>query len=261
MSNLRYAEQGLAIAKGIVKGHSSYSVVGIAPDFDTGDGIVTLWGGANDAQTWQLMKYVYSTTADIDSISSSDAGDTQTITILGLDTNWVLTTQTVALNGQNRVALSTSLVRVLRAWNSSSTNVAGFVFIYKNGAITGGIPNTNADIRAVIYPEHQKTKMAMFTVPAGKTGYIIDSYAGSLGASRSASYDVLGKVRLFGEVFTTEGAIPLKDSGTSFVPFYYDVPLGGLPEKTDIELDCSIADAAITAAKISGQFGIILVDN
>ena len=94
--NLRVtdAESGLAIAKNDVTGHTFIHKFGRAPDFDTGDGDVTVWDGANDALTNE-MQYNYSTTAIIDSIASSDNGDTQAIEIQGLDADYALTLQTV----------------------------------------------------------------------------------------------------------------------------------------------------------------------
>jgi hypothetical protein len=105
---------GLAIAKGDVTGSSFVHKFGNAPDFDTGDGEVTIWDGAEDNTAWEQMVYQYSSIADIDSISSSDNADTQTIEIEGLDTNFNLVTQTATLTGQTRKALSTSLIRVFR---------------------------------------------------------------------------------------------------------------------------------------------------
>jgi len=167
----------LEIAKGNVPGHSVVQKFGNAPDFDSTDGEVTVWDGAEDATAWELMRYVYSTTADIDSLSSSSAADTQDITIQGLDTNWELVNQTVTLNGQTRVALTTNLIRVFRAYNDNGTNLSGHIFIYVNDTLTGGIPNTNANIRCVIDPVNQQTEMAIYTIPAGKTGYLTRGYS------------------------------------------------------------------------------------
>jgi hypothetical protein len=141
---------GLSIAQGNVTGTTFVHKFGNAPDFDQSDGFVTCWDGAEDGTAWELMNYVYSTTADIDSISSDNIADTQNVVVEGVDSNWELTTQTVTLNGQTRVALQTPLLRCFRAYNDNSVNLAGHVFVYVNGATTGGIPNNNADIRAIL---------------------------------------------------------------------------------------------------------------
>ena len=104
---------GLDIAKGNVTGHTYYHKFGLAPDFDTEDNAVDVWDGANDG-LHNLMTHTYSTTADIDSLSSSNNGDTQTIVVEGLDTNWNYVTQTLTLTGNTRKALSTDLIRVFR---------------------------------------------------------------------------------------------------------------------------------------------------
>ena len=67
---------------------------GAAPDFDSTDGFVTVWDGADDGGTDQ-MSYQYSATAAIDSISSSDDTDTEPIEIQGLDTDYNVVTQTI----------------------------------------------------------------------------------------------------------------------------------------------------------------------
>jgi hypothetical protein len=71
-NNLKVAnvENGLSIAKGDVTSTTFIHKFGAAEDFDFGDGSVTVWDGADDADL-NLMQYVYSTSAAIDTISSS----------------------------------------------------------------------------------------------------------------------------------------------------------------------------------------------
>lgn len=252
---------GLAIAKGDVTGHSFVHKFGNAPDFDTTDGEVTVWDGAEDGASWELMDYVYSTTADIDSISSSSAGDTQDIVIQGLDSNWELVTQTATLNGQTRVALTTPLIRVFRAYNDNSTETVGHVFVFVNGTLTGGVPDTNADIRAVIDPENQQTEMAVYTIPAGKTGYMRDWYMATSGGSKTSNYVVKLKSRNFGKIFRTKHTSALEAAAPSPYQHKYEEP-EVFAEKTDIEMTVeSIASPAATENAVSAGFDIVLVDD
>jgi hypothetical protein len=258
--NISDNSSGLAIAKGDVTGTSFNHKFGNAPDFDTGDNEVTIWDGAEDGTTWELMRYVYSTTADIDSISSSNNADTQDIFIQGLDSNYNLISQTITLQGQTRVALDTDLIRVFRAYNDNSTVLAGHVFIYVNGAITGGVPDTNADIRCIIDPVNQQTEMAVYTVPNGKTGYIRDWYASTSGGSRATNYKIKLYTRGNGKVFRVKHVSALADGGTTSYQHKYEEP-EVVTEKTDIEMTAQITETAITGASVSGGFDIVLVDD
>jgi hypothetical protein len=254
------AENGLAIAKGEVVGTTFVHKFGNAPDFDATDGEVTVWDGAEDGTAWELMEYVYSTSADIDSISSSDGADTAEVNIVGLDANYIPVMQTATLNGQTRVALGTALLRVYRVFNSNSTPFAGHVFVYVNGTLTGGVPNTNADIRAVVQPEHQQTLMAVYTIPAGKTGYMRDWYGATSGANRSSNYPLSLVAREFGGVFRTKHISSISDDGTSSHQHQYQEP-EVFQEKTDIEMKVSVSASGTTAAAFSAGFDIVLVDN
>ena len=254
------AENGLAIAKGEVEGTGFVHKFGKAPDFATSDGEVTVWDGAEDGAAWELMRYVYSTTDDIDSISSSDNGDTQNILIQGLDANWEEVTQIITLTGQTRAALTTPLIRVFRAFNADSTEFAGHVFVYVDGPLTTGIPNTNADIRVVIQPEHQQTLMALYTIPAGKTGYARSGYVSTAGASKASNYPSRVIGRGFGGVFRTIHTASISDTGSSSYQHTFTEP-EKFPEKTDIEFLTSMTATGASGAAVSAGFDIVLVDN
>jgi len=252
---------GLAIAKGDVTGHTFVHKFGNAPDFDTGDGEITVWDGAEDDTDWENMVYNYSTTAAIDSISSSSAADTQDIVVQGLDANWELTTQTVTLNGQTRVALTTNLIRVFRAYNDNSTDLAGHVFVYENDTLTGGVPDDPELIRAIIDPSNQQTEMAVYTIPAGKTGYMRDWYMATSGGSKSSNYVFKLKSRNFGKIFRTKHTSALEALAPVPYQHKYEEP-EVFQEKTDIEMTVeSIASPAAAGNSVSAGFDIVLVDN
>jgi len=255
------AENGFAISKGEVVGTSYIHKFGKSFDFDTSDGEVTIWDGAEDADPWELMRYVYSTTADIDSISSSSTSDTnRIIVIIGQTLDGTEISQTVTLNGQTRVALTTPLYRVYRAYNNNSTAIIGHAVIYVNTALTSGIPTDKTKIRAVIHPTYEQTEMAVYTIPKGYTGYLMNFYASIAGASKSSNYIINLNTRENGKIFRIRHSDAISDSGSSKIQHNYFAP-EKLLERTDIEITAQTTVANITGSSISAGFEIILVAN
>ncbi|MCK5640933.1 MAG: hypothetical protein KAJ19_09055, partial [Gammaproteobacteria bacterium] len=159
-----------------------------------------------------------------------------------------------------RVALTTTLIRVFRAFNSNSTVLAGHVFVYVNGTLTGGVPDTNADIRLIIHPENQQTVMAIFTIPADKTGYVRDWFASTAGSNKASNYVIRLKARPFGGVFRLKHISAISDSGSSSYQHDYEEP-ERFTEKTDLEMTCTAQAVGATGVSISAGFDIVLVDN
>jgi len=207
------------------------------------------------------MNYVYSTTDDIDSLSSSSAADTQDIEILGLDINYSEITQTVTLTGQALVAIPIPLLRVFRMSNVNSADNIGHVYCYVNGAITLGVPDNSADVRAMIQPLNNQTLMALYTVPLGKTAYMRDWFASTAGGNKNSTYVIDLRSRSLGGVFQLKHRSSLSDFGTSYIQHQYIEPEVFL-EKTDIEMRVeSIASPVATGISVSAGFDIVLVDN
>jgi len=59
---------GLSIAQGRVSGTSFIHKFGNSPKFNKDDGFVTVWDGADDGDDYESMQYIYSATADIDTL-------------------------------------------------------------------------------------------------------------------------------------------------------------------------------------------------
>ena len=253
----------LEIARGNIAGMTFIHKFGEAPDFDTGDNFVDVWDGANDSAAVDQNLYVYSTSADIDSLSSSNAGDTQKIEVQGLDGNYNLVTQTITLTGQTTKSLNTNLLRVFRMKNVGSTNLAGNLYCYvSGGVVTAGVPQTDADVRAIISlhatgDSHNQTLMALYTIPAGKTGYLCSFYASSIGAIKTAVKEIHLDIRPFGQVFQSKHTSSLTDTGTSHFLHHYSIP-EVIPTKADIRMQ---ADTDVSGAGVSAGFDLILVDN
>lgn len=256
---------GLSISEGNVEGKTFVHKFGEAPDFDYGDGVVTVWDGADDGGVNEML-YNYSTTAAIDSISSNNALDTQVIKLQGLDENYELVTQEATLNGQTRVALTTPLRRVFRLKNDGLTDLNGYVYVYENTALTAGVPTDTTKVRAVIQNGFNQTLMAVYTIPAGKTGYLRDWYASIAGASKDSSYVIQLRAREYSDADSAHKAFQLKhissviDGGTTYIQHCYTEP-EKFTEKTDIEIRVRATATGATGAAFSAGFDIVLVDN
>ncbi len=244
---------------GNISGTTFIHKFGIAPDFDTDDNEVEVWDGANDAAP-NLMTYTFSSTADIDRISSSEGADTEPIEIQGLDTNYDLVTQTITLTGQTAATLTTDLVRVFRMINKGSADLVGTCYCFVNVATTGGVPNTLGNIRAMITIGNGQTLMAIYTIPNGKTGFMLSFYGATEGAKRTSNYKLKLYDRPFGEVFTLEEHHALVEAGTSHFNHHYAVPTR-YEAKTDLKMTAQVTAANITDASVGGGFELIIIDN
>ena len=239
----------LEVSRGNVSGYSFVEKFGENPDIGTGTDPEDIWsfGGI----------YTFSTTDDIDRLSSSSASDTEDITIIGLDTNWTEVTQVITLTGQTPVALTTDLMRVSRMYNSNGTDLVGTVYCFVNGATSSGVPDTDADVRAIISIGVGQTEMCIYTVPSGKTGYF---YGGYVSLSRTGNNEAIftSRVRTFDGVFRVVSRIACIGTASSSWQYQYPIPIP-IPAKTDILLRCDEVDANGTG--VSGGFTILLVDN
>jgi len=251
---------GLAIAQGNVSKASFIHKFGNAPDWDDGDGTVAIWDGANDGTIAQYT-YQYSTSANITQISSTDAADTMNIEIQGLSSSYEITTLTTSLNGQTPVTLSTSFLRVFRMKNVGSTDIAGNVYATTSTTtFTNGLPDASSDVRAMITNGNNQTLMALYTIPAGKTGYMRSWFSATSGANKNTNYIIDLFARPDGQVFQLKHKSAISDNANSYIQHQYTEP-EVFNEKTDIELRATITDSPITAASVSGGFDIVLVDN
>jgi hypothetical protein len=253
------AENGLAIAKGEVSGSGFEHKFGNAPDFDSTDGIITIWDGSDDGHVNQ-MDYVYSTTDDIDSVSSSDALDTFDLYVEGQDALRNEISETVTLNGQTRVPLANTYERVYRMSNVNSVDNVGHIHCYVNTPIVGGVPTDTTKLRAVIQPGNNQTLMAVYSVPAGKTGYMRDWYAAIAGANKSSNYAMELRARQPGGVFALKHTWAISDNGTSAYQHKFEEP-EVFTEKTDIEIRTTATGTGISGASVSAGFDLVLVDN
>ena len=164
-----------------------------------------------------------------------------TITVEGLDTTYNPVSETFTLSGATETAEGVVIFhRVHRAKVSSGSTNVGTLGVFNGTALV-----------AEIAPEMGQTQMCVYTIPAGKTGYLT-----RLGASSSKNIATIVSLfqRPHSEAFQlTASAMALYQNSQTID---FDVPLT-FAEKTDLDLRQIGAANNVVAA----DFNVILVDN
>lgn len=247
----------LEVARGYIPGAITVHKFGAAEDIDTGDPPATVWDGCNSGlSVAKIPDYTYSTTADIDTATSSSISDDMDIEVQGLDADWNLTVQTITLNGQTDVALSTPLIRVFRVKNVGATSLVGDIYIRTTGSgATAGLPTDTTSVRAIVHGEDNQTQMAIFSVPTGYSLFITHGWA-SLARKNATEAVIKIYQRSFGGVFRILHTLALASSGSNNDHRPYQVPLE-LKEKTDITYVVTSVSANDTGVS-AGFHGVLL---
>lgn len=221
----------IPIASGSVDGYGHIHKFG-ATDGDVTAG--TIWDGNNAAVTYP---YPANSVIAISSTANSGAA----VLAEGLDANFENVSETINIGSTG----STVFSRVFRARMVDTNNDAD-VSLTMGGTVV-----------AKIIEDKAQSLMAVYTVPAGKTAYLIKTQMGSDKASTNASlkYTLIARDTDDGNVFQIK-AISYAAGGQNVV-VEYPVPLK-FEEKTDIRMDVLAASGGQTC---SAMFDIILVDN
>ena len=241
----------IPIANGDVDGYAAIHKFGRNPNVGNAPETVWMHGGKYQYLDVGSASTLYAYSADSEDSASGDGA--RTITIFGLDNNFNEIEETVTVGG---AATTLEFLRVYRAFVATAgvtgTN-EGNVLI-STGA--GGTGTVLADIGVIGTGTTfglGQTQLALYTIPAGKTGYLTTWNVGCAPMNNKAT--VLLKSReLDGDApFRTKDIVDLVGG---YHTQNYSTPLR-FPEKTDIE----VVAAADTSTIISSSFDIILVDN
>jgi len=238
----------LEIARDAINGYSGVNKFGENNDVDAEEDLI-IQGGT----------LTFSATADIDTLTSSVDTDTQSITIEGLAAGFISNTQTVNLTGNTPKLLNPPLIRADRMFNANSNNFDGDIYICINGAsITAGVPQTASEIRNKIEAGDNQTLMGVYTIPAGKTGYLENYHVSMAKLSPATAIVCSLRTREFGGVFRVKDRGATATTGATSYIRDFKTPLV-LAEKTDVKIVIDSVTASNTA--VAGGFDIILVDN
>ena len=245
----------LQIARGQIAWHNPLFKFG--NNATVGDSLETIWaeGGL----------YSYLTEATVLKVSSSSTDDTsagtgaRTVQLYGLDGDYNEINELVTLNGQTAVNTTQSFLRinrmVVRSAGSGGAN-AGVIYA-GTGTVTTGVPaNVYASINGVA--GSNQTLMALWTVPAGYTAYLLQ-YDVSNGTTSNtpAVCKLILAVRPYGEVFQSKDVKSLTTG--MHVEETFSVPQK-ITEKSDIEVRAISSSASVTF-DISAAFEIVYIKN
>jgi len=249
----------LKVAMGEVAGYSKVNKFGHNPAATSNEDV---WGGGG-------VYGFYPTSAVLIDIKSSDVKDTgtgvgaRTCVVYGLDENWAeQTSETITLDGQTEVAIAGTWMRIFRlvvlTAGSSETN-EGTITVQCVGA-GGGLADDTIGIS--VNADDGQTQQAIYTIPAGKTGYFIKGYVGI------ADDDKNGEVAEFQwqarpnngttGAWAVKGEIGCNSVGNSHWQYEYGIPSGPIPEKTDIRIKVI---SATTSLGVVGGFDLLLKED
>ncbi|MHB0965287.1 MAG: hypothetical protein ACYC36_02425 [Bellilinea sp.] len=186
------------------------------------------------------------------SASANDAAagtGVQTVLIHYLDHNYNPQTTLVTLNGVTPVV--TVPADILRVNDMHAVTVG-------SGGAPAGVISLQAVGGAITYAimgvGYNRARMPMFTVPAGKTGYVIQwqGSSGSPAATHFVNIDLLATTHdgvLLPGVFLYHDGMAGQNTASEV---HLDIPLV-LPEKTDIKMS-AISDSGTANATAVGNF-------
>lgn len=239
----------IAISAGDVPGVSYINKFGRNPDIDD-QTTEDIWSVGNS--------YPFPTTAEQLDVVSSSPNDTtagtgaRTIEIQGLDSNFDELTETVTMNGTTPVTTTNLFLRVnrlvLKTTGSNSRN---------EGDIT--IDNST-DTIAQMDQNEGSSFQAIYTVPNGKTAYVLGGYA-TLSRKPKASGRKFGcvkfQVRKFGDGFRSLFSGDLNTEGDSSFQYAYPIP-EKIEEKSDVIVRF---ESHNNNSRVNAGFTLVLADN
>jgi hypothetical protein len=233
----------IEVAKGNIAGHTVIGRFGANESVGTTFETITGQGGLYTFAAAAQQVNVVST-----SVNDTSAGTgARTVVISGLNSSHVETSETITMNGTTNVLSTNSYLRQ----DLSICVTVGTVGV-NDGVITV-TQQTSGTIMSQINVGDGRSLMAVFTIPAGKTGFILEF---SFSAPRLRETETKGFITPLNEskqlafhTGMTEGYTQVENIAIS---------TGGITEKSDVNVDAKLDNST---GFVSIDFGILLVEN
>lgn len=243
----------LEVSSGREPGYSTVNKFGNDPALGAG-ATNPIWDGSTT--------YTWPSSADITHIwSAVDSATTRgvVVEVQGLDASWALTVQNVttdAADSTTEVGLTTALRRVFRM------KVLDPSVMDQNLRVG---PTGKASFQAQVSIGDNQTLMAIYTIPAGKTGYMTNYYISLNKVSGGGNPELLTKLWARdndnGYASWIKHVIGLDADANSYINQTFN-PYFKITEKTDVWLESTeLTGGGGVIADVSGGFDLILEDN
>lgn len=229
------ANYGLEVASGKHSDLSHIHKFGAVPEMSqntTG----SIWDVNDTVYPWSV--WATAGTLSVAAVVSGDNGIG--LTVEGLDANYAKQTETLTLSSSGATVSTKSFIRLFRAYTDSDNG--GAVTISKGGSAV-----------AKIQAHKAQTLMAIYTIPADYTGYLLQGTA-SCQAGADATVDMF--VRYFGQdSFRVGHSFEISGTGGQyFYPFALPVKI---PAKSDIDVRATVRS---NNARVTAAFDLLLHD-
>ena len=226
---------GLDIARGAERNYVFEHKFGANPNLTSGTSTIWTPGGLYPWSALDDPQILY--------IISTSASDTGSLTVYGLDSNYVLQEETVAMTGTVAVSTQNTFKRIYRMiYRGPGENV---------GVITARTISGTGTVVGHMQVGTSQTLMSVYTVPARTPSYLTQFTVG-IGKGGDAEFKMF--TRDLGEVFRIRSQLELYEQTFTQT---YSAPLTLAP-CSDIELRATTSGNNFAA---TGSFDLILDPN
>lgn len=235
----------VSIATGKIQGYSSTHKFGAVPAMSNGQ-TGTVWDKNDTVYPWSAWAtpgpVTITTTNSSGSPVTTDSGGS--VTLYGLDENFSEVEETIAISGSSGTGTQT----FSRLWR-------GYFNPFNGSSNTSQIRVSRAGTEVLrINIDKAQTLMAVYTVPAGKTGFIVRKSA-TVQGSGYATVEMFVRYGAQG-AFRVQNTAQVSGPGGQYTSEFI-IPLS-FPEKSDIDFRAS---GVSNNARITATFDILLIDN
>ena len=236
---LKYlTDERLALSRNLVRNATWIHKFGAVPSMSTNT-TGTIWDKNDTVYPWSAWSTA--SVINIDRASASDAN--KNVTVYGLDANYNQINETITLTNATNNTSVNEFIRVFRAFCSDGVSNVGNISIQVG----------TTDV-AVITAGKAQTLMAIYTVPAGYTGYLLKGTC-SAQAGADATGDMF--VRYYGQdSFRVGHSFEVSGGGGQYL-YEFGVPIP-IPEKSDIDVRVV---TRTNNGRFTAAFDMILIEN